>query len=213
MKAQTVPPQRWNTGPRSPVFVGSTEGFTEESTSGRSDRCVRPFLLLLSSLLLVYPPTSCQGSARADGLSRNSSISAKIISMGNFKNRLTATKAYPRLAPSRKTRSRSKAHAQEGSAALFDRLPSTFSCLPCSFLAYPVVTLPTLHFGCLPGRNLPNLRPAVPRLPTRHFSCLPCSSLPTLEFLTYPGVSLPTLYPRTFNKAQHPPPSLPTPDS
>jgi hypothetical protein len=82
----------------------------QEGAGGRDDRAV--LLLALShcspSLLLVYPPTASLGKVRPDGPSRDFPISAKFPSMGNFKNRLTATQPPNWVAPSQESRPSSK---------------------------------------------------------------------------------------------------------
>jgi hypothetical protein len=78
----------------------------EAGTTGQSYCSLFP--ICSPSLLLVYPPTASLGKVRPDGLSRDFPISAKFPSMGNFKNRLTATQTPNWVAPSQESRPSSK---------------------------------------------------------------------------------------------------------
>ena len=142
------------------------------------------------SLLLVYPPTASLGKVRPDGLSRDFMISAKFPSMGNFKNRLTATQTPNWVAPFQESHPSSKTvPPRRGSVAL---------------------SLPTLHSAGTTHPQLPffNRGRAFPMgagsyLPCN--SCLPCirqapssppSVVPALKrlvaptrvFLAYPAL-------------------------
>ena len=139
-------------------------------TAGRSRRQERPSslstarpFLFSPSLLLVYPPTASLAKVRADGLSRDFSDPAKFPSMGNFKNRLTATQPPNWVAPSQESRPSSKT-ARVGR----------------SFLAYPGhFAYPGLGKHHPPGFSFFNLGRAFPIKVGRAF----------LNILAYPALS------------------------
>lgn len=142
-------------------------------TAGRSRRQERPSslstarpFLFSPSLLLVYPPTASLGKVRADGLSRDFSHPAKFPSMGNFKNRLTATQPPNWVAPSQESRPSSKT-APRSQALVAPSLPTRV------ILAYPA--LGKRH---PPGFSLVNLGRAFPMEVGRAF----------LNILAYPAL-------------------------
>jgi len=147
-------------------------------TAGRSRRQERPSslstarpFLFSPSLLLVYPPTASLAKVRADGLSRDFSNPAKFPSMGNFKNRLTATQPPNRVAPSQESRPSSKTAPLLASVGRsFLAYPGHF-CLPCTwqappariFLFQPRSRLPYESRSCLPQHSsLPCTKQAPP---------------------------------------------------
>lgn len=143
-------------------------------TAGRSRRQERPSslstarpFLFSPSLLLVYPPTASLAKVRADGLSRDFSNPAKFPSMGNFKNRLTATQPPNRVAPSQESRPSSKT-APCSQASVAPSLPTRV------IFAYPVLGK---HHP--PGFSFFNLGRAFPMKVGRAF----------LNILAYPALS------------------------
>jgi len=143
-------------------------------TAGRSRRQERPSslstarpFLFSPSLLLVYPPTASLAKVRAGGLSRDFSNPAKFPSMGNFKNRLTATQPPNRVAPSQESRPSSKT-APCSQASVAPSLPTRV------IFAYPVLGK---HHP--PGFSFFNLGRAFPMKVGRAF----------LNILAYPALS------------------------
>jgi len=140
------------------------------------------------SLLLVYPPTASLGKVRPDGLSRDFPISAKFSSMGNFKDRLTATQTPNWVAPSQESRPSSKTMPSRRGSVAPTRL----------FLAYPALGR---HHPPVPtyidlGRAFPV--EAGSYLP--HNSCLPCTrqAPPTHTFLAAVGRACPNKVGRAY---------------
>jgi len=133
-------------------------------TAGRSRRQERPSslstarpFLFSPSLLLVYPPTASLAKVRADGLSRDFSNPAKFPSMGNFKNRLTATQPPNWVAPSQESRPSSKT-ARVGRSFLaypgHSCLPWTWQAPPAGiFLFQPRSRFPYKSWSCLPQHS------------------------------------------------------------
>jgi hypothetical protein len=119
-------------------------------------------LLLLFLCPLVYPPGCSQRLARQLELIRWAANSAKLFSMGNFKNRLAAIQTtsvvallpiedpgpppppqVPRMAPG------------SGGGRGFTRRTLYLACVPCTFFAYPatVVAYPVVVLGFGPSRS------------------------------------------------------------
>jgi hypothetical protein len=170
-------------------------------------------LLLLFLCPLVYPPGCSQRLARQLELIRWAANSAKLFSMGNFKNRLAAIQTtslvallpiedpgpppVPRMAPG------------SGGGRGFARRTLYLACVPCSdscvpvpfsaypvpFLAYPaaIVAYPVvIRFGLARSKGSEYGVPC-------SVSCVPCSCLPILPsavrgvpctYLVYPIVLL-----------------------
>lgn len=123
-------------------------------------------LLLLFLCPLIYPPGCSQRLARQLELIRWAANSAKLFSMGNFKNRLAAiqTTSVVALLPIEDPRPPSVPRMAPGSGGGrgFARrtlylacVPSNDSCVPCTFFAYPatVVAYPVVVLGFGPSRS------------------------------------------------------------